>query len=292
MGIVLGDNRYGKAETRLVRVTRRGDRHELRDLNVSIALSGDFEAVHLRGDNASVLPTDSQRNTVYALAAEAPVGEVEQFALRLAQHFVAGSEPVRRAVVRVEEYPWSRILAAGVPHPHAFQRAGSERRVTVVTREAGAAWVVSGLDDLVVLKTTGSEFHGFARDRYTTLEETRDRILATAVSARWLHRSADADWAGSFAGARRALLETFAGHHSLSLQQTLYEMGRALLEARPEVAEVRLTMPNRHHLAVDLAPFGLASEGEVFFAADRPYGLIEGTVRRDDAPEAPARLDW
>jgi len=288
VGIVLGDNRYGKAETRLVRVTRRDGHHELRDLNVSIALSGDFEAVHLRGDNASVLPTDSQKNTVYALAAEAPVGEVEEFALRLARHFVATSGPVRRAVARVEEFGWARISVAGAPHPHAFRRDGSERRVAVVTCEAGVAWVVSGLDDLVVLKTTGSEFHGFARDRYTTLEETRDRILATAVTARWLHRAPEANWAESFAESRRALLETFAGHHSLSLQQTLYEMGRALLEGRPEVAEVRLTMPNRHHFAVDLAPFGLANDGEVFFAADRPYGLIEGTVRRDDAPAAPA----
>jgi urate oxidase len=292
VGIVLGDNRYGKAEVRLVRVTRLGDRHELRDLDVGIALSGDYDAVHLRGDNAHVLPTDSQKNTVYALASEAPIGEIEEFGLRLARHFVATSAPVRRAVVRLEEQPWSRIHVAGAAHPHAFERAGSERRAAVVTHEAGAEWVVSGLEDLVLLKTAGSEFHGFARDRYTTLTETRDRILATAVSARWRHRTAEADWAASFAGARRALLETFALHHSLSLQHTLYEMGRVLLEARPEVAEVRLTMPNRHHFAVDLEPFGLPNREEVFLAADRPYGLIEGTVRREDAPPAPDDLDW
>ena len=295
MGIVLGDNRYGKAEIRLVHVTRRGERHDIRDLTVHVALSGDFEAAHLAGDNAGVLPTDSQRNTVYALAAEAPPGEIEEFALRLGRHFVASHAPVERAVIRVEEQPWSRIPVAGAPHPHAFQR-GCERRLAVVTCRAGDARVVSGLDDLVVLKSTGSEFRGFARDRYTTLAEADDRILATAVSARWRHREADAEWAGSFAEARRALLETFARRYSRSLQQTLYEMGRALLEALPEVAEVRLTLPNLHHVAVDLAPFGLAGASPggdaVYLATDRPHGLIEGTVRRDDAPAAPTWLDW
>jgi urate oxidase len=292
VGIVLGDNRYGKAEVRLVRVTRHAGHHELRDLDVSVALSGDYDAAHLRGDNAHVLPTDTQKNTVYALASEAPIGEIEEFGLRLARHFVATSAPVRRAVVRLEEHSWSRIDVAGSAHPHAFERTSSERRVAVVTREAGADWVVSGLEDLVLLKTSGSEFRGFARDRYTTLAEAHDRILATAVSARWRHRTAGADWAASFDAARRALLETFALHHSRSLQQTLYEMGRVLLEARPEVAEVRLTLPNRHHFAVDLAPFGLPNKEEVFLAADRPYGLIEGTVRREDAPAAPDGLDW
>ncbi len=289
---MLGDNRYGKAETRLLRVTRDGDRHEVRDLNVSVALSGDFEAVHLRGENAGVLPTDSQRNAVYAFAREAPVGEPEDFALRLARHFVATAAAVRRARVRVEEHGWERIDVGGQPHPHAFRRAGVEHRVATVTCTAGAAWAVSGLEDLVVLKSTGSEFRGFARDRYTTLAEADDRVLATAVSARWLHASPAGDWAVSYDRTRRALLEAFASLHSLSLQQTLYEMGRAALEARSDLVEVRLSLPNRHHLLVDLAPFGLANDNEVFFVSDRPYGLIEGTVRRADAPAPPAWLDW
>jgi urate oxidase len=284
LGIVLGDNRYGKAETRLVRVTRHGEVHEIKDLNVSIALSGDFDAVHLRGDNRGVLPTDSQKNTVYAFAKEAPVGEIEEFALRLARHFAGGFEQVRRAQVDVEEYPWARIVVDDAPHPHAFTRDGAERRLTSVTCEAGRAEVVSGLADMVVLRSAGSEFHGYLTDRFTTLPETDDRILATAVTARWRFAALEVDWAESFSAARQALLQAFARHHSLSLQQTLYQMGRAVLEARPEIAEVRLSLPNRHHFPVDLEPFGLVNENEVFFAADRPYGLIEGTVRRQDAP--------
>jgi urate oxidase len=291
VAIQLGDNRYGKAETRLLRVTRHGDRHEIRELTVGVSLSGDFEAVHLRGDNSAVLPTDSQKNTVYAFAADAPFGAIEDFALRLARHFVATSAAVHGATVHVEEHAWDHIEIGEARHPHAFRRAGEERRQARAVADEAGAHVAAGLDGLVVLKSTGSEFRGFARDRYTTLAETSDRILATAVTARWHFATLDVDWAASFAGVRTALLQRFAGHHSLSLQQTLYEMGRAVLEARPEVAELRLSLPNRHHFDVDVTAFGVADRHEVFVIADRPYGLIEGTVRRANAPAGPA-LDW
>jgi urate oxidase len=291
VAIVLGDNRYGKAETRLLRVTRHGDVHEIRELTVTTALSGAFEAVHVQGDNSAVLPTDTQKNTIYAFAAEAPVGEIEEFALRLARHFVAASAPVQRATVLVDDHHWERVGLAGGPHRHTFFRTGAERRQAVAVAEDGGAWVAAGLTDLVLLKSAGSEFRGFARDRYTTLPEAADRILATAVTARWRLSTLDVDWAASFSGARMAMLEAFAGTYSRSLQQTLYEMGRAVLEARPEVAEVRLRLPNRHHFEVDLAPFGQVDRHEVFHIADRPYGLIEGTVCREGTPAGPA-LDW
>jgi urate oxidase len=285
MTIVLGDNQYGKAETHVVRVTRRGETHEIKDMNVSVALAGDFEASHVAGDNAKVVPTDTQKNTVFAFAKEGPVGEIEEFALRLARHFAGEFEPVHRARVSIEEYPWSRIEAGGRPHPHAFVRSGEEKRLTTVTSTKDSAWVVSGLDDLVLLKSTGSEFWGYPKDRYTTLEETHDRVLATAVEARWRYGGLDVEWGRAFTAARAALMEAFATKHSLALQQTLYEMGSAVLQARPEIAEIRLSLPNKHHFTVDLTPFGLENENEVFHAADRPYGLIEGTVKRDDAPE-------
>jgi len=281
MNIVLGDNRYGKAETRLLRVARLDDRHEIRDLSVSITLAGDFEAAHVLGDNTNVLPTDTQKNTVFAFAKEAPVGEIEEFALRLAWHFVRTSDRVREARVEVEEYPWAHVHVRGAPQPHSFVRTSAERRLTTVTCDGEDATAVSGLADLVVLRSAGSEFRGFARDRYTTLQETGDRILATAINARWRFSGLNVQWTESFAEARQALLEAFSlQQRSLSLQQTLYEMATAVLKARPEIAEVRLEMPNKHHFAVDLAPFGLTNDNEVFHATDRPYGLIEATVRR------------
>jgi urate oxidase len=287
MGIVLGPNQYGKAECRLLTVQRDGPRHSIRDLNVSTSLRGDFAATHLTGDNGHVLPTDTQKNTVYAFAKQAPIGEIEDFALRLGRHFVTSQEPVHGARILIEEYAWRRIPVGGSGHDHSFSRTSEEKRTTAVTIDQSGAYVVSGLKDLVVLKSTGSQFWGYPKDQYTTLPETRDRVLATAVTARWRYLSTQVDWAESFEAIRSTMLETFADTHSFALQQTLYAMGRAALEQRPEVAEVRLSLPNKHHFLVDLEPFGLDNAGEVFVASDRPYGLIEGVVTRDDVDPAP-----
>jgi urate oxidase len=284
VAIVLGRNRYGKAETRLVHVDRGGDSHELVDLNVSVALSGDLAATHLTGDNAGVLPTDTMKNTVYAFAREHGVGAPEAFGLLLARHFVTTQPQVATARVSIESFGWERL------GPHSFRRQGDVVRTAVVTFSGEGTQVVSGLKDLVLLNTTDSEFHGFPRDRYTTLPETTDRILATAVDARWRHLTDSADWESSFAGAKDALVAAFVGTYSHSLQQTLYAMGERLLRDRPEIAEVRLALPNKHHYLVDLSPFDLTNPQEVFIAGDRPYGLIEGTVTRDDAP--PASAEW
>src|SRR4051812_20620912 len=269
----LGINQYGKAETHLVRVLRDGAVHELRDLTVSVALAGALEAVHLEGDNSAVLATDTQKNTVYAFAREYPVGAPEEFAARLARHFLGGA--ITRARVEVREVTWTRLS------DHAFTQSDRAERIALAVAEPQATYFASGIAGLVVLKTTDSEFHGFPRDRYTTLQETDDRVLATEVSARWRH-DGSADWDE----ARRALLETFAAHHSLSLQQTLYAMGEAVLDACPAVHEIRLSMPNKHHFVVDLSPFDLENPNEVFHADDRPYGLIEAAVVREDAPGA------
>jgi urate oxidase len=279
MAIVLGGNRYGKAEVRLVRVDRGADRHGITDLNVSVSLSGDMADTHLTGANDRVLATDTQKNTVFAFARDG-IGSVEEFASRLARHFVDSQPSIHEARVAIDQYSWHRL------GPHSFSRTGDGTRTTVVTCDGDRSWVLSGISDLTVLNSTDSEFWGFPRDQYTTLPETKDRILATAVNASWRHTGDDADWEKSFATARESLLAAFSRTYSLSLQQTLYAMGERVLQADPEIAEVRLSLPNKHHFLSDLSPFGLDNPGEVFYAADRPYGLIEGTVLRDDAPPA------
>ena len=285
MTIRLGANQYGKAETHMLRVTKGGpfgSVHEIKDINVSIALAGDFADSHLTGDNSNIVPTDTQKNTVFAFAKEEPVGEIEQFALRLARHFSHDFPVVKRARVSIDEYPWSRIEVDGKPHPHSFVRTGTETRLVTVTCAGDAEHVVSGLRDLILLKSTGSEFFGYPRDQYTTLAETHDRVLATAVTARWRYTGTEVDWAEAFRATRKQLIETFASKHSLALQQTLYAMGEAALAARLEISEMRLSMQNKHHFSVDLAPFGMENQNEIFYASDRPYGLIEGTVIRDE----------
>jgi urate oxidase len=287
MAIGLGRNQYGKAEVRVVAVDRSSPRHTLVDLNVSSSLRGDFSAAHRVGDNRHVLATDTQKNTVFAFARDG-IGPPEAFGLRLARHFAGAYPWITGARVGIESYGWDRISVGGAPQDHAFRRSGGEVRTAVVTVDGDREHVLAGIGDLVVLKTTGSEFWGFPRDRYTTLAETRDRILATAVTARWRYRSTELDFDDSFTGIRGALLDAFAGTHSLALQQTLYRMGETVLERFSEVAEVRLSLPNRHHFLQDLSAFGLDNPDVVYHADDRPYGLIEGTVERDDVERAPA----
>lgn len=285
MGISLGVNQYGKAEVRMVHVDRSAPRHRVRDLTVTSLLRGEFAATHRTGDNSAVIATDTQKNTVFAQARLGGVGAVEDFALRLARYFVEGFEQVTGARQEVLEHSWERIATSGAgEHDHAFRGGTEEVRTAVVTRTGDEEVVVSGLSGLVLLKSTGSEFHGFADAPYTSLVETDDRILATAVTARWRHLGTDVDWDAGHRGVRQVLLDRFALTHSLSLQQTLYAMGEGVLEAHPGIAEIRLSLPNRHHFLVDLAPWGLDNPNEVWMVADRPYGLIEAAVVRDGAP--------
>lgn len=291
--IVLGANQYGKAECRLVRITRDGPRHEIEDLNVTSQLRGDFTACHTDGDNSQVVATDTQKNTVYAYAREHGIASPEEFLIRLGRHFVDDYEWVDGGRWEAERFTWERITVDGRPHDHSFVRTGQETRTAVVQIVGDQTHVVAGLTDCTVLKSGGSEFHGFPRDRYTTLQETDDRILATSVTARWRYASPDVDLAtldfdASYTAIRDLMLSTFASFHSLALQQTLFAMGTAVLEARSEVAEITFSMPNKHHFLVDLEPFGLDNPNEIFFAADRPYGLIQATVLREGATPAPA----
>jgi urate oxidase len=254
-------------------------------------LRGDFVAAHIDGDQAEVLPTDTQKNTAFAYAKEHGVTSPEDYAIALGRRFLDATPKAHSAQIRVEQYAWDRIPTGPNGHDHAFARRGGAVRNTVVTVAGRGAeqqvWVVSGLQDLVLLKSTGSEFKGFLKDRYTTLAETDDRILATSLVARWRYRdSTDVDWNKSYDAIQTVLLEAFATTYSRALQETLYVMGKQVLEAHDEVAEIRFSAPNRHHFLVDLAPFGLENDGEVFIAADRPYGLIEATVARDDVADA------
>ncbi|QBX56167.1 urate oxidase [Nocardioides seonyuensis] len=283
MGIVLGPNQYGKAETRVVRIVRDTPRHEIRDLSVSTALRGDFTAAHVEGDQSQVLPTDTQKNTAFAFAKSHGIASPEDYGLALARRLLEAAPSATGATVRVEEYAWDRILVDGVGHDHAFVRRGGEVRTTEVDVSTSGAQVTSGIKDLVVLKSTGSEFKGFLRDEYTTLPDADDRILATSLAATWRYADAvERDWNAVHDDVRTLVLATFATTYSRALQQTLHAMGSAVLEAHGEIAEISFSAPNKHHFLVDLEPFGLENPGEVFIAADRPYGLIEATVCRED----------
>ncbi|WP_345801084.1 factor-independent urate hydroxylase [Microbacterium sp. AZCO] len=292
VAVSLGANKYGKAENRVVRIVRDTPRHEIVDLSVTSQLRGAALAESfLTGDNSRIVATDTQKNTVFAFAKEHGIPSPEEFLLTLSRHFTREFDWIEGGLWQAEQYEWSRILVDGQPHDHSFVRSGAGTRLAAVQVVDGETHVTGGVKDLVVLKSTGSGFAGFPRDRYTTLPETDDRIMATSVTGRWrfLPEAVEAgiDFNALYADVVAALLSTFASVHSLALQQTLFAMGAAAIEARPEIAEVRFAMPNKHHFAYDLSPFGLENPNEVFYAADRPYGLIEGTVVRDGVDAAP-----
>ncbi|GAA2098807.1 urate oxidase [Streptomyces albiaxialis] len=297
MPTILGQNQYGKAENRVVKITRDGDTHHIKDLNVSVALSGDLDEVHYSGSNAHVLPTDTTKNTVFAFAKEHGIDSAEDFGIALARHFVDSCAPIGRARIRVEEYAWERIETSDANSKfigadevkHSFVRNGQETRTAQITYDGTEFEVLSGLKDLTVMNSTASEFWGYIKDRYTTLQEDYDRILATSVSSWWRHNwtgdeQRPPQWEKSYAQAKKHMLHAFAETYSLSLQQTLYQMGSRVINARSEIDEIRFSMPNKHHFRVDLSYCGVeneAKDGAVYYAADRPYGLIEATVLRD-----------
>lgn len=293
---MLGQNQYGKAENRVVKITRDGDTHHIKDLNVSVALSGDMDDVHYSGSNANCLPTDTTKNTVFAFAKEYGIESAEQFGIHLARHFVDSQEPIHQARIRIEEYTWERIETSDSGSQfigadevkHSFVRKGQETRTAQITYDGEQWQVFSGLKDLTVMNSTNSEFWGYVKDKYTTLKEAYDRILATQVTGVWRHNwTSDEDrmpnWERSYEQSKKHILDAFAETYSLSLQQTLYQMGARVINSRSEVDEIRFSLPNKHHFLVDLEPFGLKNDNEVYFAADRPYGLIEATILRDGA---------
>jgi len=272
---------YGKSKVRLTKVTRNGDRHEIREMSVDIALQGDFERCYTHGDNASILPTDTMKNTVYALARDHPLTSIESFAMTLSEHFLKTVAHCTSSSIDISEVPWQRISVGGKPHDHSFIGGSNERRITRVVRSRDDVMIESGIDHMLVLKTTRSGFVGYIKDQFTTLKPTTDRIFATSVKALWQYNTADADWNANFNDIREVMIAVFAGQDSLAVQQTLYVMGAGALAACDAISEITLTMPNQHRLLVNLEPFGMDNPNEIFVPTDEPHGLIRGTVSRE-----------
>jgi len=275
--IEVGPNAYGKSAIRLVKVDRDATPHRVRDLTIAIALEGDFAASYDQGDNAAVIATDTMKNTAYALAGEHLTGAIEGFGLAIGRHFLDAGTEVELVRVTIAEHAWRPIGAA----PDAFSRDGSETRTAVVVARRDGRDIRAGIADLAVMKTTRSAFSGFPRDRFTTLAETEDRIMATKVTASWGYGpTAEIDFDRSYDAVRSTFLEVFADHHSVSVQASIWIVGKAILERHPEVADVTMSLPNLHHWMADLRPFGMENDREVYVSTTEPHGLIEATIRR------------
>jgi urate oxidase len=279
--IELAENRYGKSRVRLMKVTRHEHGHDLREWTVQVLLKGDFDSAHLDGDNSKILPTDTMKNTVYSIARTSTATSMEDYAKELADFLLGRNPQVESASIRVESTLWKRLTVDGDPHPSAFMRGSAERQTTSVERaQNGAFHILSGLDDLVVLKTANSGFEGYIKDSLTTLPEIRDRLFGTAIRAEWGYLSSDLDFDSVRTTIRETMLETFANHESKSVQQTLYAMAQSALEDAPQIDEIKLTMPNKHCLLVDLSRFGQDNPNQIFVPTDEPHGYIEARIRR------------
>jgi urate oxidase len=281
MAIRLAQNNYGKSRVRLFRVARHEERHDVQELTVAIAFEGDFETAHTVGDNSKILPTDTMKNTVYALARKYPVGTVEEFCLQLVEHFLQRNPQLSKVQIDATETLWTRLAHGGKLHGSAFAHAGEEQRTAQVSATRVETVIRAGIANLFVLKTTGSAFENFLRDEYTTLKQDGNRILATLVGAQWLYASVAADFDALWAGIRKSMIEAFVQHQSLSLQHTLYGMGEAVLRDFESVREIHLSLPNKHFNLADLTPLGLDNPGEVFVPTEEPHGLIEATIKRE-----------
>lgn len=282
MPAALVHNAYGKSQVRLTKVQRRPDRHDVIDWSIDVRLEGDFSAAFTDGDNRQVVATDTMKNIVYALARDHDLATPETFGLILGRHFLDSYPQVTSADLTLTVQPWQRVEAAGRPLRHAFVAGPPGRQWRLVAQTRKSAQVTAGIERLPLLKTAHSAFRGFYRDHFTTLPEVDDRIMATDLTAEWLYAGVDVNWDESYATVYQALVETFARHRSLGVQQTLYAMGEAALAACPAMTEITLTMPNRHRILVDLSRFERDNPNEVFVTTDDPFGMITGTLRRSD----------
>ncbi|MGC2297694.1 MAG: urate oxidase [Acidobacteriaceae bacterium] len=279
--IALGDNRYGKSRVRVMKVEREGQRHAVHDWNVEVWLKGDFESCFEDGDNSRILPTDTMKNTVYYLARLSKATDIEGFATEVVTYLLENNFQVDEAGSTVAASLWNPLVGGGRTHGTAFVQAGGALDTVTVTRRRGETErVVSGFRDLAILKTAKSGFAGYIKDKLTTLKETHDRLLGTLASGEWTYAGGGVDYEGARRRIMDTLLDTFAEHDSLSVQQTLYAMGKAALEAEPSLLEIRLSMPNKHCNLVDLSPFGVDNPNEIFVPIDEPHGSIEACLRR------------
>lgn len=281
MPIKIAHDNYGKSRVRLIKVARSAKRHELQNLTLNIALEGDFDAIHTVGDNSLCLPTDTMKNTVYALAGQTQEIEVvEAFGRRLATHFLENNPQVSRVIIDIFETSWKRMKFDGKEHDISFVKGSGEKRTAKITADRDNVTIESGVEDLIVLKTTDSGFVGFIKDAYTTLPETTDRIFSTAIKATWRYSNADEATDTVFQNIRQTILKVFADHDSLSVQHTLYAMGEAILNEFPEVEEIAFSLPNIHCLPIDMTKFGQTNDNRIFVPTDEPHGLIEARLTR------------
>jgi len=248
---------------------------------VRVLLHGDFARSFTEADNSKILPTDTIKNTVYSIARDSNATTIEVFAMEIGDYLLSNNPQITGTSVEIDEKCWQNLTVDGQIEATTFKMGGPELQTARVERERNGGWVVtSGVDGLTILKTSKSAFTGYIKDRLTTLKPATDRIFGTCATIRWDYISPGQNFADVRARIVAALLSAFAAHHSMSVQHTLFDMGKAALSTAPEIARIHLAMPNLHHLLADLTPFGQDNPNHIFVPVDEPHGYIEASVER------------
>lgn len=247
-------------------------------------LEGDIETSYTKADNSVVVTTDTCKNTVNIVAKRSQnVDNIEVFGQEITEHVLKQYAHLSGAFVDIIKHKWTRLIVDGKPHNHSFVRDGEDIQTTSVHhyRAGNEVRITSGLDKLLVLKTTGSAFHGFYTDEYTTLVPVWDRIFSTAVDCKWTFVSKspstlrNIDYKAIHAGVKQITCDTFAKDDSASVQATLYLMQQQILAKFPAVAEVSYALPNKHYVGVDMSKFNIDNAGknmEVYHPQADPSG--------------------
>ena len=281
MTIKLGNNQYGKADVKLIKMKRTSEKSELFDLDVQITLKGDFKEAFRDGDNSKVLPTDTQKNTVYTLAKLHDFDNIETFGTILAKHFHKNNPNINTVIVKIHRKKWNRMKVDGEEDKYSFTGSVLEIDFCKVKISGDKLVNKSGIVDLEVLKTTKSGFEKFMKDEYTTLGDTNDRIFATNLEAYWNFSTFPENVVEIRNKVNNLLRKVFANHDSLSVQHTLYYMGKKVLEEIPEIIDIQLKMPNQHKILFDLGKFNMENKNEIFFSIPEPFGVIEAKIVRE-----------
>lgn len=278
--MLLRDSSYGASSVRLVKVGRTPGRHAMKELTVEVRFEGEFDSSFTTGDNASILPADTMKNTVFALAKLYRIEQIEEFAQTVIDHFLTDNRQIERVTVRIAEHLWHRVMFGGKPHAFAFTPAGPEKRIAAVAGTRAGSTFEAGIEDLVLVKTAGAGFEGYRRDPFTTLAVSSNTALSTSVNARWRYGGGEITYGTYWHGIRESMLETFIEHESRSLQNTLYVMAEAVLERYHDIVEIQLWLSNRGWVPAELSKLGLENENDVFIPMDGPHETIQARLER------------
>jgi len=288
---MLVHNTYGKARVRLFKILRKDNsiHHDVKQLTVQVLLEGDFDSSYTSPNNSSVVPTDTCKNLVYVIARDHPLDSIESFGLSLGQKFLHEYSHVFKVNIEIIETLWKRLEVGEKPHSHSFERKSQETRTAkVISMRGQNAQVESGINDLIVLKTTGSGFVGFHHCKYTVLPEIDDRILATSVQAKWTYLPTlkdvqNIDYNSTWSRVRQLFFQIFSEEYSHSVQQTLYSAAKLIIQEIPEIFEISFRLPNIHYWNIDFSKFNMAPSKDLFIPTDEPHGLIGAVIRRPTA---------